>query len=119
MASAPPFRFGPFEFDPAAGELRRAGEKVHLQDKPLRLLQILAARAGEVVPRAELQQALWPGQSFGDFDDGLNTVVRKLREALADDAEQPRYIVTVPRRGYRWVAPLEPVAAAGPPAAPA
>lgn len=119
MASAPPFRFGPFEFDPAAGELRRAGERVHLQDKPLRLLQILAARAGEVVSRAELQQALWPGQNFGDFDDGLNTVVRKLREALADDAEQPRYIVTVPRRGYRWVAPLAPVAAARPPAAPA
>ncbi|MGH9535095.1 MAG: winged helix-turn-helix domain-containing protein [Terriglobales bacterium] len=109
-------RFARFEFDLRAGVLRRDGAAVHLQDKPLRLLEILLARPGQLVTRAELQQALWPGQDFGEFDDGLNTAMRKLREALEDDAQQPGCIATVPRRGYRWIAALEPVAAAPAPA---
>lgn len=116
MESRGVLRFARFELDLGAGVLRRDGAEIHVQEKPLRLLEALLARPNQILTRAELQHALWPGQEFGEFDDGLNTVVRKLREALEDDPQQPRYIATVPRRGYRWIAALEPAAAApGPP----
>lgn len=104
--------FAPFEFDLTAGVLRRNGVLVRLQEKPLRLLEMLLSRPGQLITRAELHKALWPEQEFGEFDLGLNTVVRKLREALEDDARQPRCIATAPKRGYRWIAPLQIVAAA-------
>ncbi|MGH9476445.1 MAG: winged helix-turn-helix domain-containing protein [Terriglobales bacterium] len=97
-------QFGEFELTGHSGELRRAGAAVRIQEKPLKLLQYLLARPGELVTRTELQKALWPDATFLDFEDGLNTAVRKLRKALGDEAEHPRFVETVPRRGYRWVA---------------
>ena len=102
-----PFAFGPYEVDLHAGELRKGGIRVKIQDLPLRLLGILAENSGEVVTREELQKRLWPGNTFVDFEDGLHTAVRKLREALCDDPEKPRYVGTVPRRGYRFIAAVE------------
>jgi len=99
-------RFGSFEVDLASGELRRQGLKISLQDQPFRLLALLLDRAGEVVTREELRDKLWPADTFVDFDHSLNTAVRKLREALGDSAETPRYVETLARRGYRFVAPL-------------
>src|SRR5258705_6506885 len=98
--------FGSFEVDLASGELRRQGRKIGLQDQPFRLLALLLERAGEVVSREELRDKLWPADTFVDFDHSLNTAVRKLREALGDSAETPRYVETLARRGYRFVAPL-------------
>src|SRR3989475_4293129 len=98
--------FGSFEVDLASGELRREGLKVKLQDQPLRLLVLLLERGGEVVTREELRERLWPADTFVDFDHSLNTAVRKLREALGDSAETPRYVETLARRGYRFVAPV-------------
>src|SRR5438093_615679 len=98
--------FGSFEVDLASGELRRQGLKISLQDQPFRLLALLLERAGEVVTREELRDKLWPADTFVDFDHSLNTAVRKLREALGDSAETPRYVETLARRGYRFVAPL-------------
>ena len=112
MASPPPqpiLRFGPFEVDVYAGELRRNGAKVHIQDKPLRLLEVLAGSHGKLVTREELHIALWPGQTFVEYEDGLNTAVKKLRETLSDRPEKPRFIETVPRRGYRFIAPVQEV----------
>lgn len=100
-------RFRAFEFDRRRCELRRHGARVHVQELPLRLLEQLLARPGELVSRHELRFALWPGKEFGDFERGLNTAMRKLREALSDDADHPEFIETVPRRGYRWIGPLE------------
>src|SRR2546427_6027438 len=91
--------FGSFEVDLASGELRRQGLKIRLQDQPLRLLALLMDRAGEVVTREELRDKLWPADTFVDFDHSLNTAVRKLREALGDSAETPRYVETLARRG--------------------
>ncbi|HYU40875.1 MAG TPA: winged helix-turn-helix domain-containing protein [Vicinamibacteria bacterium] len=99
-------RFGSFEVDLASGELRRQGLRISLQDQPFRLLALLLERAGEVVTREELRDRLWPADTFVDFDHSLNTAVRKLREALGDSAESPRYVETLARRGYRFVAPL-------------
>src|SRR5260221_13451712 len=99
-------RFWSFEVDLASGELRRQGLKISLQDQPFRLLALLLERAGEVVTREELRDKLWPADTFVDFDHSLNTAVRKLREALGDSAETPRYVETLARRGYRFVAPL-------------
>jgi TolB-like protein/DNA-binding winged helix-turn-helix (wHTH) protein len=101
------FRFGQYEVDLPAAELRKNGRKISIQDKPLRLLEYLARRPGEVVTRAEIQRHLWPEDTTIDFEDGLNTAVKKLREALNDSSEKPRYIETVPRRGYRFVAVVE------------
>ena len=97
MASSVPsqsgrvFRFGPFELQEHEGELRKNGARVRLQDQPLRVLAELVANAGRVVTREELQQKLWPADTFVDFDVGLNTAIRKLRQALGDDADEPRY----------------------------
>jgi len=108
--------FGSFEVDLASGELRREGLKVKLQDQPLRLLVLLLEHAGEVVTREELRNRLWPADTFVDFDHSLNTAVRKLREALGDSAEAPRYVETLARRGYRFAVPVRDPEAPAPPA---
>jgi DNA-binding winged helix-turn-helix (wHTH) protein len=108
-------RFEGFELDTRSGELRFKGEKIPLQEKPLRILQRLVDCPGDVVTRDDLRQALWPADTFVDFDGGLNTAVNKLRTALGDSAAQPRFIETVGRRGYRFLARVEadPRGAAG------
>lgn len=107
------YRFGVFELDPQAAQLRRDGRRVPLQDLPMRLLEALIERPGEVVTREELRDRLWPPDHHLDVDAGLNTAVRRLREALDDDAARPRFVATLPRRGYRFVAPVAVVAAGG------
>src|SRR5881409_881935 len=104
-----PIRFGIFEVDPQAGELRRQGLKIKLQEQPFQILVVLLERPGEVVAREQLQKRLWPEDTFVDFDRGLNRAINKLREALSDNSENPRFIETVPRRGYRFIAPVETV----------
>ena len=117
-------RFGPFEFDPAAGELYRDGSRIPLQEQPRQLLAALLERPGEVATRDDLRQRLWENDTFVDFEHGLNTAVKQVRKALGDSAESPRYIETLARRGYRFVAPVvvaisEPVPAPdSPPAGP-
>jgi eukaryotic-like serine/threonine-protein kinase len=109
MVTRSVLKFESFEVDPSLGELRKDGLRIPIQEKPLRVLATLAERQGELVTRAELQQRLWQGEAFVDFDNGLNTAVRKLRIALGDESESPRYIETIPRRGYRFLAPVERV----------
>jgi TolB-like protein/DNA-binding winged helix-turn-helix (wHTH) protein len=107
MAKAPTpsrLQFGPFLADFRACELRKDGRKIRLQEKPMLLLGALTASPGEVVSREELQKQLWPDDTFVDFETGLNSAVRKLREALADNPENPRYIETIPKHGYRFLA---------------
>jgi eukaryotic-like serine/threonine-protein kinase len=99
------YEFGPFEVNPVSGELLKNGRRVKLQEQPFRLLVILLENAGHVVSREQIQNRIWQGNTFVDFDGGLRVAVRKLREALGDDAENPRYIETVPKRGYRFLAP--------------
>lgn len=100
-------KFGTYEVDLRTGELRKNGMRIRLQEKPLRVLALLAERQGQLVSREELKKHLWPDETFVDFETGLNTAVKKLRGALSDDAEKPRYIETIPRRGYRFVAEVE------------
>jgi cholera toxin transcriptional activator len=100
-------RFGVFELDLAAGELRKSGARLRLQEQPFQVLALLLQRTGDVVTREELRQKLWPADTFVDFDHSLNTAVNKLREALGDSASSPRYIETLARRGYRFIAPLQ------------
>jgi Tol biopolymer transport system component/DNA-binding winged helix-turn-helix (wHTH) protein len=102
-----PIRFGNFEVDLQAGELRRQGLKVKLQEQPFQVLLMLLDRPGEVVTREELRKQLWSADTFVDFEPGLNRAINKLREALADDADSPRFIETLPRRGYRFLGPVE------------
>jgi cholera toxin transcriptional activator len=97
-------RFGVFELDLGAGELRKSGVKLRLQGQPFQVLALLLERAGDVVTREELQQKLWPSDTFVDFDHSLNTAVNKVREALGDSASSPRYVETLARRGYRFIA---------------
>jgi eukaryotic-like serine/threonine-protein kinase len=97
------FQFGPFEVNVASGELLKNGRRIRLQEQPYRLLVALLENPGEVVSREELRSHLWPGDTFVDFDGSLRVAVRKLREALDDDAENPRYIETIPKRGYRFL----------------
>src|SRR6516164_6710826 len=108
------FRFGPFELSEREGELRKSGVRLKLQEQPFRVLLELVANSGKVVTREELQQRLWPADTFVDFDVGLNTAIRKLRQALNDDADAPRYIETLAKRGYRFVAPVIDKAAMAP-----
>src|SRR6476661_115867 len=96
-------RFAVFEADLRSGELRKSGVRIKLQDQPFRLLRILLAHPGEVVTREELQRQIWPSDTFVDFDRGLNNAVKRLREALGDEADTPRYIETLPKRGYRFI----------------
>ncbi len=107
-AQAPPplIRFGVFEADLRAGELRRNGVKVRLQDLPFRALALLLSRPGEVITRDEFRQALWPSDVFVDFEQGISTAVMRLRDALRDSADNPIFIQTIERRGYRWIGPI-------------
>jgi len=99
-------RFGVFEANLRAGELRRSGIKVRIQEMPFRALVVLLKRPGEVIGRGELRLALWPEGVFVDFDQGISSAIRRLRDALGDSADNPVFIETVERRGYRWIAPL-------------
>jgi DNA-binding winged helix-turn-helix (wHTH) protein len=99
-------RFGTFEIDLQSGELSKSGMRVRLQAQPFRLLAMLLDRAGEVVTREELQRHLWGSETTVDFDHGLGTAINKLREALGDSADNPRFIETLAKRGYRFVAPI-------------
>jgi len=101
--SKPVWKFGPFEVDVRSRELRLKGTRSRIQDNPLTVLLLLLERKGEVVTREELKQRLWPSDTFVEADDGLNTAVRKLREVLGDSSENPIYIETIPRRGYRFI----------------
>ncbi|MFZ0392382.1 MAG: tetratricopeptide repeat protein [Terracidiphilus sp.] len=100
-------KFGPYEVDPSIGELRKDGVRISIQEKPLRVLTALLERQGDLVTRAELHQRLWQGETFVDFDNGLNTAVRKLRSALGDESDSPHFIETFPKRGYRFMTPVE------------
>ncbi len=104
-------RFGAFELDLANGELRKGQSRLRLQPQPLKVLVLLAGRAGQLVTRDEIQKQVWAGETFVDFDQGLNYCIRQIRAALCDDAETPRFIETVPRRGYRFVADVVPISA--------
>ena len=122
-------RFGAYEVDLRSGELYKHGIRMKLQDQPFQILALLLERPGDVVTREELRQKLWPADTFVDFDTGLNSAIKKLRDVLADSAEEPRYIETLPRRGYRFIAhaengdlpapvPIEKRLATGPPVRP-
>jgi len=99
-------RFGVFELDLRSGELRRQGLRIRLQEQPFQVLAMLLEHPGELVTREELRKKLWPADTFVDFEHSLNKDINKIREALGDTAESPRFIETVPRRGYRFVAPV-------------
>ncbi|MBI3474504.1 MAG: winged helix-turn-helix domain-containing protein [Acidobacteria bacterium] len=106
MSISKPIQFGVFEVDLEAGELRKRGVRLRLQAQPFGVLAFLLERPGAIVSREELRQRLWPSDVFVDFDQGLNKAINKLREALGDSAESPRFIETVPRKGYRFIAPV-------------
>src|SRR5437899_7634340 len=99
-------RFGTFEVDVRAGEVRKQGVRIKLQEQPFHVLTVLLQRSGEVVTREELRSQIWPSDTFVDFDNSLNTSINKLREALGDSADSPRFIETLPRRGYRFLVPV-------------
>src|ERR1022692_750995 len=103
-------RFGVFEVDLAAGELRKNGARIRLQEQPFQVLTLLLQNAGQVVTRDDLREKIWPADTFVDFDHSLNTAVNKIREALGDSASSPRFVETLARRGYRFVAPVDGVA---------
>ena len=107
-----PAKFDRFEVDLRTGELRKGGRRIRLQGQPFQVLSLLLSRPGELVSREDLHQELWPADTFVDFDHGLNSAIARLREALGDSADKPRYIETVAKRGYRFVAPLSNHAAA-------
>ena len=104
-------RFGVFEVDRAAGELRKNGARLRLQEQPFQVLTVLLENAGQVVTRDDLRQKVWPADTFVDFDHSLNTAVNKIREALGDSASSPRFVETLARRGYRFIAPVNGVEA--------
>ncbi len=97
-------RFGTYEVSLQSGEVRKAGVKIRVQQQPMKLLEMLLERPGKVVTREELRNRVWPNESFGDFDQALNIAIGKLRSALGDSAENPRFIETLPKRGYRFLA---------------
>ncbi|SRR6266496_716429 len=107
--AGPILRFGIFEADLAAGELRKNGIKIRLQEQPFQILALLLERPGELVTRQDLRHKLWSNDTFVDFDHSLNTAINKLREALGDSASGPRFVETVARRGYRFLASVEQV----------
>src|SRR3989442_1079069 len=102
----PILRFGVFEVEVRTGELRKQGVRIKMQEQPFHVLTVLLQRPGEVVTREELRSQNWPADTFVDFDNSLNTAINKLREALGDSADSPRFIETLPRRGYRFIAPV-------------
>ncbi|PYV31910.1 MAG: hypothetical protein DMG22_15170, partial [Acidobacteria bacterium] len=99
-------QFGAFEVDLRAGELRKSGARIRLQEQPFQILIMLLERPGDVLTREELRQKLWPADTFVDFDNGLNTAIKKLRDTLGDSADSPRFIETLPKRGYRFIYPV-------------
>lgn len=103
-----PFSFGAFEADPARGELRKHGVRIKLHAQPFQVLLMLLERPADLVTREEMRQRLWGSDTFVDFDHGLNSAVNKIRDALNDSAARPRYIETVPGKGYRFIAPVTP-----------
>lgn len=107
--AAPFYRFGIFTFTPSSGELLKGPTRLRLQVQPARALTLLIERQGELVTRQDLQEFLWPDGTNVDFEAGLNSTMRRLRQTLLDEADHPRYIETVPKRGYRWIAPVEKV----------
>jgi TolB-like protein/DNA-binding winged helix-turn-helix (wHTH) protein/Tfp pilus assembly protein PilF len=121
MGSSPPnsvVRFGTYQVSLQSGELRKAGLRIRVQQQPMKLLEILLEHPGEVVTREELRTRVWPDESFGDFDQALNIAIGKLRSALEDSAENPRFIETLPKRGYRFIADVSVVDADAPPKRP-
>src|SRR6185436_14840612 len=100
-------KFGAFEFDLRARELRKGGVRIRLQDQPFEILAMMLDRPGEVVTREELRQRLWPAGTFVDFEHSLNAAVKRLRAALGDEADNPRFVETLHRRGYRFIASVE------------
>jgi TolB-like protein/DNA-binding winged helix-turn-helix (wHTH) protein/tetratricopeptide (TPR) repeat protein len=106
-------RFGVFELDLRSGELQRQGRKIRLEGQPVQILICLLENPGELVTREELHRKLWPADTFVDFEQGLNAAVKRLRQALNDSAENPRFVETLPRRGYRFIAPMQAVAVIG------
>ena len=111
---APVVRFGAFEVDLNARELRKGGVRIKLHGQPFEVLAMLLERSGDLVTREELQQRLWPTDTFVDFDHGVNTAINRLREALGDSADAPRFVETLPRRGYRFVGTVDTGAAKAP-----
>src|SRR6266540_2698058 len=105
--TATSFRFGLFEVDSRTGELRKQGRRIKLRGRPFDILVLLLSRGGDVISREDLRQQLWQADTFVDFDHGLNSAINRLREALGDSAENPRFIETLPKRGYRFIAPIE------------
>lgn len=114
MSETPTFRFGAFELDTGAGELRKGGDRIKLPPQPFRVLELLARRSGEVLTREEIREAVWKEDTFVDFEQGLNFCIRQIREALGDTASAPRFVETLPRRGYRFLTPVEAGAAPAP-----
>ena len=104
-------RFDGFELDMAAHELRRQGTRIRLQEQPFQILSLLLEHAGHVVTREEMRRKVWPSSVYVDFDHGLNNAIARLRDALGDDREAPRYIETLPRIGYRFVCQVDETAA--------
>src|SRR5579864_2319365 len=109
------YRFGAFELDLKSGELRRQGVKVKLQEQPFAVLRLLLEHPGEVVTKEQLRDSIWPSNTFVDFDHGLHAAVTRVREALGDSADSPRFVETLQRRGYRFIAPAEVIGAPAPP----
>ena len=112
------YRFGHFQLDPRSGELERDGVGVRLQEQPLQALLLLLERTGDVVTREELRRRIWQDETFVDFDHGVNSIVKRLRDALGDSAENPVFIETLPRRGYRFLVQVEAIAPVSAPKAP-
>src|SRR5256885_13038700 len=100
-------RFESFELDPRSRELRKGSNRIRLQEQPFEILRLMLERPGDVVTRDELAGRLWPNGTFVDFEHSLNAAVKRLRAALGDDADNPRFVETLPRRGYRFIAALE------------
>src|SRR5882724_4749660 len=107
--SNPLIRFGLFEADLRSGELRKNGVKVKIQELPFRALRLFLSRPNEVLSREEFRRSLWPEQVFVDFDHGISSAINRLRDALGDSADNPIFVETVERRGYRWIASIHPV----------
>ncbi|HMJ60271.1 MAG TPA: winged helix-turn-helix domain-containing protein, partial [Bryobacteraceae bacterium] len=101
------FQFGAFEVHERSGELRKHGARIRIQEQPFQILVLLLDRPGEIVGREEIRAKLWPENTFVDFDNAISSAVRKLREALSDSADNPRFIETLARRGYRFIGPIE------------
>src|SRR6201985_2659822 len=110
-AAARRYRFGGFEADAATGELRRQGVRVRIHAQPFQVLLMLVERPGEVVTREEISRELWPDGTFVDYEHGVNSAVNRVREALGDKVNSPRFVETLARKGYRFVAPVERIVA--------